>query len=112
MSSTAKDVLSRIGKAWITLNKLYTFYKYTANLRLERNFFLTTVENVLLYGSVTWTLTKKLENKLDGTYTRMIRDILNKSCRDHPTNTELYGNIPQISHLIREKEFDMLVTDI
>ena len=33
----------------------------------------------------------------------MIRAILNKSWRDHPTNTELYDNIPPISHLIRER---------
>ena len=69
----------------------------------EIYFFRATVETVLLYGSVTWTLTKRLENKLYGTYTRMLRAILNKSWRDHPTHTELYGNIPIISHLIRER---------
>ena len=45
-------------------------------------------------------LNKKV-NKLDGTYTRMSKVILNKSLRDYSTNTELYGNIPPISHLIR-----------
>ena len=32
----------------------------------------------------------------------MIRAILNKYWRDHPTNTELCVNIPSISHLIRD----------
>ena len=35
----------------------------------------------------TWTLTKQLEKKLDGNYTRMLRAILNKSWRQHPQNT-------------------------
>ena len=38
-------------------------------------------------------LNKKLEKKLDGTYTRMLRNILNNNWRK--TNVELYGNIPQ-----------------
>ena len=32
-----------------------------------------------------WTLTKRLEKKLDGNYTRMLRAILKKSWRQHPT---------------------------
>ncbi len=32
-----------------------------------------------------YTLTKRLEKKLDGNYTRMLRAILNKSWRQHPT---------------------------
>ena len=104
MLSTAKDVSSSIGmQAWIALNNLSTIWKSTANLRLNRNFFRATVETVLLYGSVTWILTKKLENKLDGTYISILRYILNKSWRDHPINAELYGNIPPISHLILER---------
>ena len=39
----------------------------------------------------TWTLTKLLEKKLDGNYTRMLRAILNKSWRQHPTRHQLYG---------------------
>ena len=37
---------------------------------------------LLLYGCTTWTLTKRLEKKLDGNYTRAI---LNKSWRQHAT---------------------------
>ncbi len=43
--------------------------------------------SILLYGCTTWTLTKRLEKKLDGNYTRMLRVILNKSWWQHPTNT-------------------------
>ena len=40
---------------------------------------------ILLYGCTT--LTKQLEKKLDGNYTRMLRPILNRSSRQHPTST-------------------------
>ena len=50
-----------------------------------------------LYGCTTWTLTKWLEKKLDGNYTRMLRAILNKSWQQHPTRHQLYGHLPPIT---------------
>ena len=35
-----------------------------------------------------------MEKKLDGNYTRMLRAILNKSWRQHPTKQQLYGHLP------------------
>ena len=55
----------------------------------------------LLYGCTTWTLTKRLEKKLDGNYTRMLRAILNKSWRQHPTKHQLYGHLPPITKTIQ-----------
>ena len=46
--------------------------------------FQAAVVSILLYGCTTWTLTKRLEKKLDGNYKRMLREILNKSWRQHP----------------------------
>ena len=40
--------------------------------------FFQAVVSILLYGCTTWTLTKRMEKKLDGNYTRMLRAILNK----------------------------------
>ena len=34
-----------------------------------------------------------MENKLDGNYTRMLQEILNKSWRQHPTKQQLYGHL-------------------
>ena len=56
---------------------------------------------ILLYGCTTWTLTKRLEKKLDGNYTRMLRAILNKSWRQHPTKHQLYGHLPPITKTIQ-----------
>ena len=61
---------------------------------MKRSFFQAAVVSILLYGCTTWTLTKRLEKKLDGNYTRMLRAILNKSWRQHPTRHELYGHMP------------------
>ena len=47
------------------------------------------------------TLTKRLEKKLDGNYTRMLRAILNKSWRQHPTRHQLYGHLPPITKTIK-----------
>ena len=61
---------------------------------MKRSFFQAAVVSILLYGSTTWTLTKRLEKKLDGNYTRRLRAILNKSWRQHPTRHQLYGHMP------------------
>ena len=42
-----------------------------------------------------------LEKKLDGNYTRMLRAILNKSWRQHPTKHQLYGHVPPITKTIQ-----------
>ena len=42
-------------------------------------------------------LSPRLEKKLDGNYTRMLRAILNKSWRQHPTRHQLYGHLPPIT---------------
>ena len=54
---------------------------------MKRSFFQAAVVSILLYGWTTWTLTKRLEKKLDGNYTRMQRAILNKSCGYTPQGT-------------------------
>ena len=61
------------------------------------------MESVLVYGSISWTVTASLERKLDGAYTRMLRAALNKSWEDHLTNKELYGEIPRITSTIRQQ---------
>ena len=68
---------------------------------MKRSFFQAAVVSILLYGCTTWTLTKRLEKKLDGNYTRMLRAILNKSWRQHPTRRQLYGHLPPITKTIQ-----------
>ena len=67
----------------------------------RRNCVSLAVMSILLYGCTTWTLTKRLEKKLDGNYTRMLRAILNKSWQQHPTRHQLYGHLPPITKTIQ-----------
>ena len=69
--------------------------------KMKRSFFQAAVVSILLYGCTTWTLTKRLERKLDGNYTRMLRAVLNKSWRQHPTRLQLYGHLPPITKTIQ-----------
>ena len=68
---------------------------------MKRSFFQASIVSILLYGCTSWTLTKRLEKKLDGNYTRMLRAILNKSWRQHPTKHQLYGYLPRITKTIQ-----------
>ena len=68
---------------------------------MKHSFFQAAVVSILLYGCTTWTLTKRLEKKLDGNYTRMLRSILNRSWRQHPTRHQLYGHLLPITKTIQ-----------
>ena len=68
---------------------------------MKRSFFQVAVASILLYWCTTWTLTKRLEKKLDGNYTRMLRAILNMSWRQHPTRHQLYSHLPPITKTIQ-----------
>ena len=68
---------------------------------MKRSFFQAAVTSILVYGRTTWTLKKRLEKKLGGNYTRMLRAILNKSWRQNPTRHQLYGHLPPITKTIQ-----------
>ena len=68
---------------------------------MKRSFFQAAVVLILLYGCTTWTLTKRLEKKLDSNYTRMLQAILNKSWRQPPTKHQLYSHLPPIMKAIQ-----------
>ena len=70
---------------------------------MKRSFFQAAVVSILLYGCTTLTLTEQLGRKLDGSYTRMLRAILNKSWQQHPTRHQLYGHLPPITKTIQAR---------
>ena len=87
ISSTEKDIDTRLTKAWTAIDKLSIIWKSNLTDKMKRSFFQAAVVSTLLYGCTTWTLTKRIEKKLDGNYTRMLRAILNKSTTPHKTPT-------------------------
>ena len=101
VESTEKDIETRLTKAWTTINRLSIIWKSDLTDKMKRSFFQAAVTSILLYGCTTWTLTKRLEKKLDGNYTRMLRAILNKSWQQHPTRHQLYGHLPPITKTIQ-----------
>ena len=81
VSSTEKDIDTRLTKAWTAINRLSIIWKSDLTDKMKCSFFQAAVVSILLYECTTWTLTKRLKKKLDGNYTRMLRAILNKSWR-------------------------------
>ena len=94
VSSTEKDIDTRLTKAWTAIDRLSIIWKSDLTEKMKRSFFQAAVVSILLYGCTTWTLTNRQEKKLDGNYTRMLRAILNKSWQQHPTRHQLYGHLP------------------
>ena len=101
VSSTEKDINTRLAKAGTTIDRLSIIWKSELTDKMKRNFFQAAVVSILLYGCTTWTLTKLLAKKLDGNYTRMLRAILNKSWWQHPSRHQLYGHLPPITKTIQ-----------
>ena len=91
-------------KAWTAIDKLSNIWKSELTDKMKRSFFQAAVVSIMLYGCTTWTLTKRLEKKLDGNYTRILRGILNKSGRQHPTKHRLCGPLPPITKTIQASQ--------
>ena len=102
VTSTEKDIDMRLTKAWTAMDRLSIIWKSDLTDKMKRSFFQAAIVSILLYGCTTWTLTKRLE-KLDGNYTRILRAILNKSWRQHPTRSQLYGHLPHITKTIQAR---------
>ena len=101
VASTEKDIDTGLTKAWTVINRISIIWKSDLTDKMKRSFFQAADASILLYGCTTWTLTKRLEKKLDGNYTRMLRAILNKSWWQHPTRHQLYGQLPLITKTIQ-----------
>ena len=71
VSSTEKDIDTRLTKTWIAIDSRSIIWKSDLTDKMKRSFFQAAVVSILLHGCTTWTLTKRLEKKLDGNYTRM-----------------------------------------
>ena len=99
--STEKDIDMRLTKTWTAIDRLSIIWKSDLTDKMKRSFFQAAVISILLYGCTTSTLTKRLEKKLDGNYIRMLRAILNKSWRQHPTRHQLYDHLPSIMKTIQ-----------
>ena len=100
VSSTETDINMQLAKAWTAIDRLSVIWKSDPTDKIRCSFFPAAVMSILLYGCTTWTLTKQMEKKLDGNYTRMWA-ILNKTWRHHLTKQQLYGYLSPIMKTIK-----------
>ena len=63
ISSTEKDIDTRLTKAWTAIDRLSIIWKSDLTDKMTRSFFQAAVVSILLYGCTTWTLTKQLETR-------------------------------------------------
>ena len=79
VSSTEKDIDTRLTKAWTVIDKLSIIWKSDLTDKMKRSFFHAAVVSILLYGCTTWTLTKRLEKKLDGNIEQVLAAMPHKT---------------------------------
>ena len=77
VSSNENHINMQLAKAWTTIDRLSVIWKSGQSDKIK--FFQATVMYILLYVCTTWTLTKRIEKKLNSNCSRMLRGILNKS---------------------------------
>ena len=87
VSLTEKDIDTRLTKAWTAIDRLSIIWKSDLTDKIKRSFFQAAVVSILLYGCTRWTLTKRLERKLDGNYTRMLRAVFEQVLATTPHET-------------------------
>ena len=107
VASTEKDIDTRLTNAWTAINRLSIIWKSDLTDKMKRSFFQAAVISILLYGCTTWTLTKRLEKKLDGNCTRMLRAILNNPGGNTPQDTNCTATCLLSRKLFKLDEPDM-----
>ena len=101
VSSTEIGINTRLAKALTAIDRLSVTWKSDLTDKMKRIFFQAAIVSILLYGCTTYTLTKRMEKKINGNYSRMLRAILNKFWRQHPTKQQLYSHLSPITKTIR-----------
>ena len=76
VSSTKKDFNTWQAKAWTAIDRLSVIWKSYISDKIKHSFFQAAIVSILLYGCTTWTLTKRMEKKADGNYTKLLRAVL------------------------------------
>ena len=103
ISSSEKDFMTRKGMAWTACNSLHKIWTSNLSRDFKLKIFKAAIEPILLYGSETWTLSKRLEKRLDGTYTRLLMRVQHLSWKNHPTKQLIYRNLPPVSTIVKSR---------
>ena len=90
-----------IVKEWTDIDRLPIIWKSDLSDKIKWGFFQAVAKLGLLYGYTTGTLMKIMEKKLDGSNTRMLCAVLNKSWKQNITKNELYNHLLPILQTIQ-----------
>jgi len=103
INDSEHDFIVRKSLAWKACNKLNKVWQSNLPKELKLQTFKTLIEPILLYGSETWTMSRKMERSIDGCYTNLLRRVQNLHWEDHPTLGVIYGSLPRISTVLTSR---------
>ena len=89
---------------FVVFLKVYIYINSDLFDKIKLDFFQAVVVLILLYGCITWLMTKCTEKKLESNCARMLQAILNKSWKQHPMKQQLYGHLPPISKTVQIRQ--------
>ena len=72
--------------------------------KIKRDFFQAVAEFTLFYECTLWTLSKLLEEKLNGNNTKILRAVLNKFWKQHFTKQKLSDHLSFIWQIIHVRQ--------
>ena len=98
-----------LAKVWTAIDSLLTILKSDLSDKIKQNFFQALAVSILLYGHITWTLTKGTEKKLDWNYTRMLEATLHKTTAVQPLTSYLKNYLNETNDML-EKQGQTSVT--
>ena len=87
----------------LVLIRLSIILKSNLPDKIKRDFFQAMAVSIQLYGYTNKTLEKYKEKMLETVYTKILRVLLNKSKKQHPTKQQLYGHLQHISQTTKVK---------
>ena len=106
-SEKVRDLNVRKALAWRSLHKMKSIWKSSLSREVKLQLFRATTESILLYGCGTWSLTKQKDKFFDGTYTRMLRMVLNIQWNQHIANKVLYGSLSKVTETIKKRRLQL-----
>ena len=111
VSSTQSDVNICLAKVWTAINRLSITWKSDQSDQIKWDFFQAVAVSILLYGWTTWMLTKCIEKKLDGNYTRMLWAIWTNPGSNNPPNNSWMATYLPSQKLFKKDKQNMLDTN-
>ena len=102
-TNSQRDIQCRKAQVWAAVHALDKVWRAPICRLTKLKIFRTTVEPILICGCDSWSLTQSVKNALDGTYTKMLQKAQNMPWRHHMTNQELYGSLPRITNIARQR---------